>query len=212
MTFLSYDGLLAAIEDRELPAERRLTVEPYDRGRLRSASLELHIGSSMARWRQRGQMLVSLAPRALRDISERDFEITRGLAHGDRFVVEPGEAVLVAVDCWIGLGAQLIARVEGKSTIARAGQSIHGAGWVDPGFIGVLVLEPINHAPVSVIYEVGQPIGQLTVALLDQPSSHPYGHPEMQSRYQGQREVCPPRPHASNALYGAFPQDPLATR
>jgi dCTP deaminase len=203
MTYLSYDGLRRAIEDPGLAPSERLQVEPYDPHRLRSASLELHLGSTVARWRQRGQMLVSLAPRALTDISERDFEITRGLGPGDRFVVSPGEAVLVSVDCWIGLGAGLIARVEGKSTIGRSGQIIHTAGFVEPGFVGVLTLEPVNLSPVPVVYEVGMPIAQLTVARLDQPTSRPYGHPELGSRYQGQHEVTPPRPHPSGALWGA---------
>src|SRR5262245_14099515 len=210
MTFLSYDGLRAAIEDGALDPSWRLQVEPYDPSRLRSASLELHIGSTMARWRQRGHQVVSLGPRALLDISERDFDITRGMGPGDRFIVEPGEAVLVAVDQWVALGAGLIGRVEGKSTIARAGQSVHGAGFVDPGFVGVLVLEPVNHAPVPVAYEVGAPIAQLAVARLDRPSSRPYGHAEMMSRYQGQGEVTPPRPFPSGQIWGANPLE--ATR
>lgn len=205
MTYLSYDGLKRAIEDGSLDPSERLLVEPYDPNRLKSASLELHLGNTLARWRQRGQMLVSLQPRALADISERDFEITRGLGPGDRFTLAPGEAVLVAVDCWVGLGAALIARVEGKSTIGRAGQMIHTAGFVEPGFVGVLTLEPVNLSPVSVVYEVGMPIAQLTVARLDGPTSRPYGHPEMLSRYQGQHEVAPPRPFASGALWGADP-------
>lgn len=205
MTHLSYDGLKRVIEDEQLPAARRLRIDPYDPRRLRPASLELHLGGTLARWRQRGQMLVSLAPRALADISERDFEITRGLGPGDRFTVEPGEAVLGTVDHWVAMGGALLGRVEGKSSIARAGQSIHAAGLVDPGFIGVLVLELVNHAPVSVVYEVGMPVGQLTVCLLDQETSRPYGHPEMGSRYQGQHEVTPPRPYPANALWGADP-------
>lgn len=212
MTFLSYDGLLRAIEDRSIEPHERLRVDPYDRTRLRSASLELHVGNTIARWRQRGSMVVTLAPRALVDISERDFQIERGMGPGDRFVVMPGEALLVAVDCWVAMPAGLIGRVEGKSSIARAGQSIHGAGWVDPGFVGVLVLEPVNHAPVPVTYEVGQPIAQLAVAVLDRPTSRPYGHPEMASRYQGQSEVTPPRPYPSGALWGADPSRPMGAR
>lgn len=205
MTYLSYDGLKRVIEDESLPAAQRLRIEPYDPHRLRPASLELHLGGTVARWRQRGQMLVSVMPRALADISERDFEITRGLGPGDRFVLEPGEAVLATVDHWVAMGGGLLGRVEGKSSIARAGQSVHAAGLVDPGFVGVLTLELVNHAPVSVVYEVGAPVAQLTIALLDQETSRPYGHPEMGSRYQGQHEVTPPRPFPSTALWGADP-------
>lgn len=199
---LSYEGLRTAIEDDSLPVARRLRVEPYDPSRLRSASLELHIGSTIARWRQRGHQVASLSPRALSDISEADFEIQRGLGPGDRFLLDPGEAVLVAVDCWVALGSQLVGMVHGKSSIGRAGQLIHTAGLVDPGFVGVLVLEPVNLAPVRVVYEVGQPIAQMTIELLDQATAHPYGHPELRSRYQGQSEVTPPRPHPLGVTWG----------
>ena len=205
MTYLGYEGLLAACEDSSLPPEQRLRVEPYDRGRLRSASLELHLGGTLARWRQRAHRVVSLQPRSLLDISEQDFDIQRGLGPGDRWVLEPGEACLVAVDCWIGLGAALIGRVEGKSTVGRAAQVIHTAGFVDPGFVGVLTLEPINLSPVAVVFEVGMPIAQLTVARLETATARPYGHPTLGSRYQGQHEVTPPRPFASGELWGADP-------
>jgi dCTP deaminase len=192
--YLGYDDLKRAIEDRTIEPHERLQVEPYDPNRLRSASLELHLGRTVARWRQRGHVTVSVYPKKLSDISEADFEITRNLEYGDTVLVQPGEALLVAVDCWVGLGAGLIGRVEGKSSIGRAGQLIHTAGFIDPGFVGVLVLEPVNLAPTPVIYTVGDPIAQLTIATLEHPTSRPYGHPEMQSRYQGQSEVTPPRP------------------
>lgn len=206
MSYLSYEGLLRAIEDPAVPPEERLQVQPYDRNRLRSASIELHLGSTIARWRHRGQISLQLSPKRLRDIGERDFEITRNLGEGDVVIVDPGEAVLVAVDCWIALGAGLIGRVEGKSSLGRAGQLIHTAGFVDPGFVGVLVLEPINFAPFAVAYEVGAPIAQLTIATTDQPTLRPYGHPQMQSKYQGQHEVTPPRMSATGT-----PWDPRLT-
>lgn len=193
MSYLSYQGLKRAIEDPAVPPERRLQVQPYDPSRLRSASLELHLGSTIARWRHRGQISIQLSPKRLSEISDRDFEITRNLAYGDVVVVEPGEALLMAVDCWIGVGHGLIGRVEGKSSIGRAGQIIHTAGFVDPGFVGVLVVEPINFAPFAVAYEVGTAIAQLTVATTDEATIRPYGHPSMGSRYQGQHEVTPPR-------------------
>lgn len=204
MTYLSWDGLVRAIEDPSIEIHERLRVEPYDRRRLRSASLELHVGNTIARWRHGGHMVASVGPRALSDISERDFEIQRGLGPGDRFTVQPQEALLVAVDCWVWLGDGLLGKVEGKSTVGRAAQIVYTAGVVDPGFVGVLVLEPINFSPIPIVYEVGQPIAQLLVSPLDRPTSRPYGHPEMASRYQGQGEVTPPRPYGG-ASWNATP-------
>ena len=216
MTFLSYDGLLAAITDEALPPELRMRVEPWDPQRLKSASIELHIGATIARWRHGPHMVASVGPRALADISERDFDITRGLAYGDRFALAPGEAMLLAVDCWVALGAQLLGKVEGKSSVGRAAQLLNAAGVVEPGFVGVLTLEPMNLSPLPIVYEVGQPVAQLLVSVLDRPTSRPYGHPEMLSRYQGQHEVTPPRPQPTGVPWGADPgvqiPDSLVTR
>src|SRR5262245_388024 len=116
--FLSYDGLRAAIEDRTIEEQHRLWVDPYDPSRLRSASLELHLGGTIARWRHRshgGAVSTQVVPKRLAEINEHDFEITRGLGPGDTVSVAPGEALLVAVDGWVGLGRGLLGRVEGKA-------------------------------------------------------------------------------------------------
>jgi len=199
---LGYEDLLAAIEDDSLDPAYRLRVEPYDRSRVKTASLDLHIGASYARFRHGPHLVQQMAPKALAAISDQEYEVTRGQAYGDGFVLQTGEAVLVAVDHWIGLGAGLGGEVMGKSSIGRAGQVPHLAGLVEPGFVGVLTLECVNLAPFSVVYEVGMPIAQLVIRRMLHPTARPYGHPEMQSRYQGQHEVTPPRRYAAQPTYG----------
>lgn len=208
MCYLSYEGLLRAITDPTIDPTERLQVEPFDVRRLKSCSLELHVGNTYARWRHSEHYATQLGPKALKEISSEDYEIVKGLGPGDRIVVKPGESWLLAVDCWVALGHKLMARVEGKSSVGRAAQQIHTAGLVEPGFVGILTLEPINFAPFPIIFEVGQPIAQLTVSTLDQATRRPYGHPEMGSRYQGQSEVTPPRPFAMMNAWAAPPTMP----
>jgi len=202
MSTLGYEDLLAAIEDENLEAAYRVRLEPYDRGRVKTASLDLHVGASYARFKHGPNYAQALVPKALSQITDQDYEITRGQAYGDTFVVRPGEAVLVAVDQWLGLGAGLIGEVQGKSTVGRAGQIPHLAGLVEPGFVGILTLELVNLAPFVVVYEVGQPIAQIVIRRLLRPTIRPYGHAEMQSRYQGQHEVTPPRRYPGPPTYG----------
>jgi len=206
--FLSFDGLKRAIEAADTDPAYRLQVEPYDPSRLRSASIELHVGNTVARWRNRshgGSVITQVSPVALDLIDERHFDIQRGLGPGDLVTVAPGESLLMAVDCWIALGPGLLGRVEGKSSVGRAGQLIHTAGFVAPGFVGILTLEPINFAPFPVVYRVGQPVAQLAISRLDQPTSRPYGHPEMLSRYQGQHEVTPPKSVSTGSPWAVTP-------
>ena len=158
MSKLGYDDLLLAITDETLDPAYRLRVEPFDQNRIRSASLELHIGASYARWKHGPHMVQTVAPKALEDISDQDYDVTRGQGPGDHFVVRPGESLLVAVDGWVSLGAGLVGEVHGKSSVGRAAQVPHLAGLVEPGFVGILTLEVVNLAPFSVIYTVGAPI------------------------------------------------------
>ena len=202
LSTLGYEDLVQAIEDEAQEAAYRIRLEPYDRSRVKTASLDLHIGASYARFSHGGNYAQTMAPKALAQISDQDFQVTRGLAYGDSFAVRPGEMVLVAVDQWIGLGAGLVGEVQGKSSVGRAGQIPHLAGLVEPGFLGVLTLECANLAPFAVVYEVGQPIAQLVVRRMLRPTARPYGHPEMQSRYQGQHEVTPPRRYPGLPTYG----------
>ncbi len=193
---LGYEDLHRAFTERDplkLPERYWLDIEDYDPIILQAASFELAVGTSYARWKHRGGVIASTGIKRLADIDERDFVVVQGLAPGDTITIEPGEHMLVAVDRYLRVPNGLRLAVYGKSSVGRKGQLIHTAGFVDPGFEGVLVLEPVNLAPFSVSYTVGEPICQVEVAMLRQATEMPYGRAEHGSRYQGQRVVQPPK-------------------
>jgi dCTP deaminase len=81
----------------------------------------------------------------------------------------------------------LVARVEGKSSLGRLGLLVHAtAGFVDPGFEGRLTLELSNVSSLPIRLYANMKIGQLSFQNLTSPAEHPYGHPALGSRYQGQ--------------------------
>jgi dCTP deaminase len=195
---LGYEDLQAAIDGyyvgngTAVPDAYRMAIEPFDSSWLQSASIDLRLGGSYSRWLHGERMIQTVAPKRLEDIDERDWEIVRGLQVGDAYVVRPGEQILTSVDVRIQLGNGLAARLEGKSTSGRRGQLMHMAGFIDPGFQGTIVLEPVNFAPFPVVYTVGDPVVQLSVFRLLTPTEHPYGTIGLGSRYQGQRVAQPP--------------------
>jgi dUTPase len=76
------------------------------------------------------------------------------------------------------LGARLpddiVARVEGKSTIARAGVAVHvTAGYIDPGFRGTITLELVNQSAHMVSLRPGMPIAQLSFHTLTTRAERP---------------------------------------
>ncbi len=83
----------------------------------------------------------------------------------------------------ITLPDHLAARIEGKSSLARAGLSVHvTAPTVLAGFEGRLVLEMNNIGPFPIVLHEGMPIAQLILEHVGLPPTEGY-----QGQYQGQR-------------------------
>ena len=110
------------------------------------------------------------------------------------FILHPGEFVLGQTLEHVTLPDDLVARLEGKSSLGRLGLLIHStAGFVDSGFSGNLTLELSNVANLPITIYEGMPIGQLSFMRMDAPVEHPYGADEVGSKYQGQAEPTPSR-------------------
>lgn len=101
----------------------------------------------------------------------------------------PGEFLLGSTLERVNLPANIVARIEGKSSLARKGLIIHTAGFVDPGFCGNLTLEITNLSRDAFPLEREMLIAQIAFQWLDKPAMRPYGHPELDSHYQGQQGV-----------------------
>ncbi len=109
--------------------------------------------------------------------------------------VLPGQCLLACTWETITLPEDLVARVEGKSSWGRRFLMVHStAGFIDPGFTGQITLELCNLSRTTVTLTIGEPIAQISFDTLDHPAQRPYGHPELRSRYQGQRGATPARP------------------
>lgn len=103
----------------------------------------------------------------------------------DEHWIETHEFCLGSTMEYVNIPIDLVARIEGKSSLARKGIMVHTAGFIDPGFEGQLTLEIVNHGPRFLLRE-GMRIAQLAFQMLDLPAERPYGHPELGSHYHGQ--------------------------
>ena len=112
----------------------------------------------------------------------------------DAFILHPGEFVLGSTLERVALGNDLVARLEGKSSLGRLGLLIHStAGFVDAGWDGHLTLELSNVANLPITIYHGMKIGQLSFVQLSEPASSPYGSDGLGSKYQGQQGPTPSR-------------------
>ena len=113
---------------------------------------------------------------------------------GEAFYLHPGDFVLGITREWIGLPADLMGRLDGKSSLGRLGLLVHStAGFIDPGFQGRIVLEFTNVSPMPISLYPGMPIAQVSFYEMTHPAQRPYGHGSRDSKYQDQNEPTPSR-------------------
>ena len=107
--------------------------------------------------------------------------------HVEWFDMAPGDFLLAHTNEYVRIPNDILCTVEGKSTIARIGVTIHStAGWVDSGFEGQITLELFNSSQQVVRLHAGQNIAQLAFDQLSEPCATPYGSDRRHSHYQGQ--------------------------
>ena len=173
---------------RRLVAEGRIRIDPWDPGMLQPASIDLRLGRSF-------RVFASHKIPAI-DLADPPRNVTEAVLIGEResFVIHPGEFVLGRTEEHVELADDLVARIEGKSSLGRLGLIVHAtAGFVDPGFRGTLTLEITNLTRVPIVLWPGKPIAQLSFMALDRPAERPYGHPDLGSHYHGQVEATESR-------------------
>ena len=105
-------------------------------------------------------------------------------------VLQPHMFVLCQTMEKVKIPPNLLARVEGRSSIGRLGVAIHiTAGFIDPGFEGNITLEVVNLNNIPVILYPKQRVCQIVFEELTAESERPYG--SNHNKYQGQRYPTP---------------------
>ena len=178
---MSETGVLSDGTIRRLVADGRVVIDPWDPDMVQPASVDLRLGDSFRVFHNH------LAPAIDLDRPPEHLTELIVIDSGKSFVIHPGEFVLGATLERVQLPDDVVARIEGKSSLGRLGLIVHAtAGFVDPGFAGTLTLEITNLTRIPIILWPGKPIAQLSFMALDRPAERPYGHPELGSHYHGQ--------------------------
>lgn len=108
------------------------------------------------------------------------------MVSADTMIIKPHEFMLAETFEKVSLPDNISCLLEGRSSFARLGLSIHQTGgWIDAGFTGTITLELYNASNRPIMLYSGTRIGQL-LFFKTKRCSRPYGHPSLNSRYQGQ--------------------------
>jgi len=177
---------VSVLSDRDIAialAGGRVKIEPYEEADLQPSSIDLHLDRSFRVFRNNRYAFIDVrAPQT--DLTE-----LLTVTDDEPFVLHPGEFVLGQTLEWVELPNDLVARLEGKSSLGRLGLLIHStAGYVDPGWKGKLTLELSNVANLPIALYFGMKIGQISFFEMSSPVDRPYGSAGLGSKYQGQSE------------------------
>lgn len=173
---------------REALKRGRVVVEPFDEADLQPSSIDVHLDKMFRVFDSTRYTHIDVRT------EQPDLTSLVTVADDEPFILHPGEFVLGQTLERVTLGDDIVARLEGKSSLGRLGLLIHStAGYVDPGWSGNLTLELSNVANLPITLCPGMKIGQLSFLQMTTPVDRPYGSAEVGSKYQGQREPTPSR-------------------
>jgi len=173
---------------REELAAGRIKIDPLDESCLQPSSVDLRLDRYFRVFLNHTMPVI--------DVKQNLEDLTRlvQIDDGDAFILHPGEFVLASTYERITLPDDLVARIEGKSSLGRLGLLIHStAGFVDAGWDGHITLELSNVANLPITLYPGMKVGQISFIQMTTPADEPYGSAAVGSKYQGQRGPTPSR-------------------
>ena len=175
---------------REELAAGRLRIEPLSDDALQPSSVDLRLDRLFRVFKKTDRPHI--------DVREPCDDCTELITVDEDkpFIIRPGEFILANTLETITLPDDLVARLDGRSSLGRLGLLVHAtAGYVDPGWNGKLTLELSNVSPMPIAVYCGMKICQISFLCLSTPVDRPYGSPGLGSKYQGQQEPTPSRIH-----------------
>ena len=164
--------------------EGDLVIDPLDDVDLQvqPASVDVRLGREFLEFQRAN--IPCIHPNSENEVSEYVDETL--VEDGDEFILHPGDFVLGTTHERVEIPPDLVAQVEGRSSLGRLAIVVHAtAGFIDPGFRGHITLELSNLGSAPVALNPGMRISQLVFTELKTPADRPYGSARG-SKYQDQ--------------------------
>lgn len=158
----------------------RISIEPLFPKSIQPASVDLHLGADFLVFRTDAHTYID-PKEPIDDIMERV-----SINDKKQFIIHPGQFALGMAYETTGVAADMVGRLEGKSSLGRMGLIIHAtAGYLDPGnkLKMTLELHNISNLPIKLYYKM--PIAQMSFTQLSSPAEHSYGKKGLNSKYYG---------------------------
>jgi len=176
---LSDTDILARLREGDLVIDPLADVDQQ----VQPASVDLRLGSEFLEFQRTN--IPCIHPTREGEVSEYIAETV--VDDGDEFILHPGDFVLGTTRERVEIPHDLVANVEGRSSLGRLAVVVHAtAGFVDPGYRGQVTLELSNLGTAPVALTPGMRVSQLVFTELSSPADRPYGT-DRGSKYQDQQ-------------------------
>ena len=175
------------LSDRDIKKaikDKRITIEPYNPKQVQAASIDLHLGNRFLFFKRASHCVIDVKKPV------DDLMGEHRISGNNPFIIHPGEFALGMVYEKTGVGEDLVARLEGRSSVGRLGIIIHAtAGFINPGHCLNLTLELHNVGVLPVMLYYKMPIAQLSFEELSSPAQLPYAKRKSKNKYHGATTV-----------------------
>jgi len=175
------------LSDTDILARLRegdLMIDPLDDvdQQVQPASVDLRLGSEFLEFQRTN--ISCIHPTDEDEVGEYIDETV--VTEGEEFILHPGDFVLGTTKERVEMPTDLVANVEGRSSLGRLAVVVHAtAGFVDPGYRGQVTLELSNLGTAPVALTPGMRVSQLVFTELSSAAERPYGS-DRGSKYQDQ--------------------------
>lgn len=179
---------MAILSDKDLKEyikNKKIVIDPLkDEEQIQPSSVDMRLGDEFKVFKVIRKPYID--PKDDEDLASYMESIT--VENNNAFIIHPGEFALATTYEYVKVPNDLVARVEGRSSMGRLGVTMHvTAGYIDPGFEGKITLEISNIGAMPVALYPGQRVCQLVFETMTNPAEKPYGHPDRNSKYMGQK-------------------------
>jgi dCTP deaminase len=165
----------------------RISPKPDFSCQLGSCSIDLRLGREFQIFEHSRSALID--PR--HPVAPSEFMREVIVRRGEPFILQPGDFVLATTVERIGISYDLLARLEGRSSLGRLGIVVHSTASVfEPGWDGTVVMELGNMGRMAVALYPGMRICALTFEELSSPVDVPYDK-KKGAKYLGQKTAVP---------------------
>lgn len=180
--YLTDDEIIARLSEFEFdtPDPRW----PFDAAtQVQPCSIDLRVSTVF--WKPKGRRRpIDLGRSRVLELQPRRYWKRYEVTVGEGITIKPGEIVLARVHERLRMPADCAGEVEGRSSFARMGLSVHATGsFINPGWDGHMPLTLINSGKAPITLPALLPVCQLRVVRLAKRPSRTYGHADLHSKY-----------------------------